>query len=360
MQESTAPAGLVPTPVRIGIIGLVSSYSVLVADELMRLPGAVLVGATHMGRDDQYIADSLALQWLTRFPKSTAGYRETFGVPVFDSVEGLYDAGVDAVVLATEEYLRTRYAVDALKRGVHVYLPKPFAYTRADVARLRGALAQTTATAFPGLPHRWSAHYRRAAELLQPEALGTPLTMRAAITHHLSTGPWKSDPTLAAGPEFEMGFYPVDALLMLAGAVPRTVTGSAANLIHRGMPGFDFAKAQMEFAGGAQAAADFYCGIHYPFRGQEMEVVARDGGVWIGRGQDGATELHVYDRLGPRQEKPPALGRGAELAHWVDLCRRDDRDDAGHWFNQACATLSVLLAFKQSWEQRETVEVQPL
>ncbi|MBI3972809.1 MAG: Gfo/Idh/MocA family oxidoreductase [Chloroflexi bacterium] len=354
MQETNV------APLRIGIVGLVSSYSLLVADALSGVEGVRLVGAAALGRDDRYMAGSVALPWLARFPKTAAGYAKRFGVPVYGTVEALYDAGVDAVVLGTEEYLRTRYAIGGLERGIHVYLPKPFAYTAEDVQRLREAAAKSTATLFPGLPHRWSAPHRRAAELLVPERLGHPLMMRSAITHHLSPGPWKSDPTMAAGPEFEMGFYAVDALLMLAGSPARRVSAQAANLIHKGIEGFDFAKCHVEFASGAIGTADFYCGVHYPFRGQELEAVARDGGIWLGRDAGGKTLLRVYRRTGDEVEDVPPLGRHAELAYWADLCRRGDRDAAAQWLETGCATLATLLAFRQAWQTGQTVEVQEL
>ena len=347
-------------PLRVGIVGLVSSYSLLVADALRSVPGAQLIGTACLGRDDAYIAASLELPWLHRFPKSRQAYAEFFDVPVHDDVEALYDSGVEAVVLGTEEYLRTRYAAAALARGIHVFLPKPFAYSAADVARLREAAANSSATLFPGLPHRWTATYRRAAALLTPEELGRPLLLRSAITHHLSTGPWKSDPSMSAGPEFEMGFYCADALMMLSGSPAVSVTGQAANLIHKGIDAFDFAKLQVRFQSGAIGSADYYCGLHYPFRGQELEVVARDGGLWLGPGAEGKPELRVYRRGGQQVEDPAPLGRNAELAHWASLCRRGDRQEAMAWFEEGCRTLAVLLAFRQACQSGATVEVQPL
>ncbi|MGH2352894.1 MAG: Gfo/Idh/MocA family protein, partial [Chloroflexota bacterium] len=184
LGEAASGDGAAAPPLRVGIVGLISSYSLLVAEELGRVEGVELIGAAHLGRDDRYMADSLALPWLKRFPKDRAGYAETFGVPVVESLDELCAAGAQAVVLGTEEYLRTRYAIQALERGLHVYLPKPFAYTTDDVSRLREAAAKSPATLFPSLPHRWSAVHRRAAELLTPERLGRPLLLRSAITHH--------------------------------------------------------------------------------------------------------------------------------------------------------------------------------
>jgi predicted dehydrogenase len=269
----------------------------------------------------------------------------------------LFDAGVDAVVLGTEEHLRTAAALGALERGVHVYLPKPFAYTAADAARLRDGARRSAATLFPGLPHRWHAHFRRAAELMTPDHLGRPLLARSAVVHHLSAGPWKSDPAMAAGPEFEMGFYAVDGLLMVMGATPRRVTAQATNQLHPRIDGFDFATLQVGFDSGTIGTADLYCGLEYPYRGHELQATGEHGGVWLGRGAGGQTELRVYGAEGERDEPVPAMGREAELSRWLEVCRRGDRETAGDLFESGCRTLGVLLAFKEAWRRREAVEV---
>jgi predicted dehydrogenase len=357
---STRPDSEPAKPLRVGVVGLVSSYSLLIPEALREIPGVRYVGAAHLGRDDRYMADSLDLPWLERFPKDRASYASTFDVPLYETADELFDTGVDAIVLGTEEYLRTRYALAALERGLHVYLPKPFAYTAEDVTRLRAAQAKSTGTLFPGLPHRWNAHYRRAIELLTPERLGRPLMLRTAITHHLSAGPWKSDPTMAAGPEFEMGFYAVDSLLMVAGSPARTVTATAANFLHLGIDCFDSASLQVRFESGAFGSTDLFCGLHYPFRGHELSATARDGAVWVGPGGDGRPEMRVYEATGPRVEDVPALGRNTELNYWIDVCRRDDREAAAQWFETGCQTLGVLLAFQQAWRTGTTVEITAL
>src|SRR5688500_12705820 len=113
-MTQTGDGGGAPRPLRVGVLGLVSSYSLLIPEVLRTLPGVQLVGAAHMGRDDRYMAASLALPWLKRFPKVQAEYAAHFGVPVYATEDELFDAGVDAVVLGTEEHLRTAAALGAL------------------------------------------------------------------------------------------------------------------------------------------------------------------------------------------------------------------------------------------------------
>ena len=349
---------------RVGIVGLISSYSVLFPPELRQIPGVKLAGAATLGRDDRYMRDSLALPWLSKAPKTRDAYAKAFDVALCETAEDLYDSGVDAVAICTEDYLRTRYAVAALERGIHVFLPKPFAYTAEDARRLRDAARASKATATPALPLRYHPAYRRAKELLTPEAFGRPQAMRGSITHHLTAGPWKSDPTMAAGPEFESGFYNVDALCYLADAPVKTVYAQAANYVHTGIPPWDTAKVHLTFERHAEApvessagseatmaTADFYCGLHYRFTGQELEAVARDGALRI-EGRPGGMMVRTFTREGQSEEKAGegsgGSGKASELANWVEICRKGDKEAASALFEQGCGTLAALLAMQRS------------
>ncbi len=337
-------------PLRVGIIGLVSAYALHYAEDLTHLPDVEVVGTAHLGRDAGYIRDSLALPWLKQYPKTIAEYTRRFGVPVVESAEELYARGAEAVVVCTEDYLRSRYAVQALEREVHAFLPKPFASTLAEVEALRGALATSRATLVPSLPLRYHGLYTAAKQELGDAGLGEPLAIRGQISHHLSFGPWKSDPTMAAGPEFESGFYTVDALCYLMGDEPVRVSAAGRNHLHRGVPTFDVAKLLVEFAGGGLASADFYCGNHFPFPSHELELIARDGGLRIERdyAQDGPV-LRVFTQDGLRTEARPGDFRRAELANWLAICREGRRAEADALLAEGTRTLGVLIAFQQAW-----------
>ena len=364
-EYDSQPVGAVDSPangrgLRVGIVGLISSYSVLFPPELKQLPGVKLVAA-HLGRDDAYMRDSLGLPWLSKAPKTRAAYATEFDVPLVETPAQLYETGVDAVVICTEDYLRTRYAIEALERGVHAFLPKPFAFTAEDARRLRDAGRASSATLVPALPLRYHPAYRRAKALLTPDGLGRPQTMRASVTHHLTAGPWKSDPTMASGPEFESGFYNVDALCYLADAPVKTVYAQTANYMHTGIPPWDTAKLHLTFEGGTMATADFYCGLHYRFTGQELEAVARDGALRI-EGRPGGMVLRTFTKDGQKEEPGGegggGSGKASELANWIEMCRRGDKEAASELYEQGCETLAALLAMQRSARsgQAEPVE----
>src|SRR3990172_2145578 len=95
-------------PLRVGIVGIVSAYSVHYAEDLGKLPEVGVVGLARLGRDAGYVRDSLSLPWLKGYPKAAAEFEGRWGIPVVESAEELYDRGAQAVAICTEDYLRSR------------------------------------------------------------------------------------------------------------------------------------------------------------------------------------------------------------------------------------------------------------
>jgi predicted dehydrogenase len=95
---------------RIGVVGagvMGSNH----ARVLSGMPGIVLVG----------IADPDAA--------NRARATELIGCPVFESVESLCDAGVEAVTIAAPTHLHHDIALSCIARGIHVLVEKPIAST---------------------------------------------------------------------------------------------------------------------------------------------------------------------------------------------------------------------------------------
>lgn len=68
---------------------------------------------------------------------------EAPGVPAFDSLDALIDAGVDAVVITTPPETRRDLVLRALERGVHTVADKPFAPDAAAGRQLADAAARS-------------------------------------------------------------------------------------------------------------------------------------------------------------------------------------------------------------------------
>ncbi|RFA10714.1 dehydrogenase [Subtercola boreus] len=143
---------------------------------------------------------------------------EAPGVPAFDSLDALLDAGVDAVVITTPPETRQDLVLRALERGVHTVADKPFAPDAAAGRLLADAAARSG----------------RILTVFHNRRLDTDIvTLRALITEGGLGDVWRvnsrfdlDDPaTLETGPAHgllrDLGAHLVDQMTHLFGPVAR-------------------------------------------------------------------------------------------------------------------------------------------
>jgi len=338
-------------PIRVGIIGAVSSYSLFYGEALSAMPNVEFVGMAHLGRDPKYIRDALNLPWLRRLPKTIEGYAETFGAPVYESAEELIEEGKpDALCICTEDYLREKYAMLTVTNGLHVFLPKPFAKSREEAERIFEAAKEKGVVARPDLPQRFRPLWATAMDVVSSGAIGRPISGHFAIAHHLTLGGWKSDTSMAAGPELEVGFYAFDAMRMLMQCEPVRVVGIGENLDHRGIPYIDNGKCLVTCDNGAMASVDLIFSMHHPFPpGRSAYVIGDDGALHV---TANAIEVHTSDGV-VQHDVPSWSHTQRELASWLDICR--DGGDPVPMQEEGLRTLDLILAYKKAHETGEPV-----
>ena len=348
-----------PDTLRVGIIGAVSSYTLHYASALQKMEGVDFVGIAHLDRDPKYIKAALSLPWLARYPKTAEGFRETWGGEIYEKADALIDEGkADAVCICTEEYLHQHYATLSLERGAHVFLPKPFASTREEGDRVFGMANARDLICVGSLPQRFRPNSVAASELIDAGAIGRPLSGHFPITHHLSFGGWKSDPTMAAGPEYEIGFYVFDLMRMLMKSEPKSVVACADNLDHRGVPFMDNGKCIIQCENGALASVDLLFSMHQHFpQARVFYVVGDEGALTMGKdpeSEQDAIVVHTPDGITYRAfEAWDSVTR--ELGAWLDLCRTGG--DPCEWQDQGLRTLDLISAFKQAYQCGGTVNL---
>lgn len=346
--------------IRVGIIGLASAYAALYAEALAEMDAANLVAVCSLGRDDQFLHQALAGLPPDRYPTTVSGFAERYGVDVQDDPGEFFDEGaLDAVVICTEDALRVRPAVQALSRGIHVYVPKPFATSLEEAMLLFQASREGRAFITPSLPLRHHPAYRAAKEIVDSARLGDVLAAHLTLAHHLELGSWRSDPSLASGPELSAAFDVFDALLWLAGDGPTSLTAYAANLEHRGVPFIDTAKTLLRLGRGGLVSADFLLGPHYRFPTLELSLVGTEAGLQIQRrGDRGGMVLRLFDRHGETEQliTPGPLYR-AEMETWLSLLQEHDQGANDALLQGAVMALQVCLAFRQSWQGQQAVSL---
>ncbi|MBE7162799.1 MAG: Gfo/Idh/MocA family oxidoreductase, partial [Williamsia herbipolensis] len=169
------------------------------------------------------------------------------------------DPAVDVVVLGTPNDTHHELALRVAAAGRHLLLEKPLALSVSDARQVVDAFAERGLTLLVGHTHRHSDYARTVSAVLQSGAIGTPRSMRIAITAGWiwgNWGAWVLDPERSGGHAFHNGVHLYDlACWWMRDRVTRVVT--LGQKITSAALGIDDALvATLEFAGGATAVCE--------------------------------------------------------------------------------------------------------
>lgn len=155
---------------------------------------------------------------------------------VSTDLEALLASGdVDAVYVGSPNGAHAAQAAAAIAAGVHVFLEKPATPTAAEFARLVDDARQRGVVVFEGMRNVYDPGMARVRDLLP--ALGRVRlvsfgqSQRSARYDLVLAGetPNIFDPALAGGALFDLGVYPLSAVIDLFGA-PTAVVGATATI----------------------------------------------------------------------------------------------------------------------------------
>ncbi|MEE9251351.1 MAG: Gfo/Idh/MocA family oxidoreductase [Alphaproteobacteria bacterium] len=101
-------------------------------------------------------------------PSATARkfVRDQFGAPVYESVEPLLEAGLDAIVVASPDFFHTDTVLQALAAGIHVFCEKPLCYSVAEANAILKARDRAERVVQVGYMKRFDPSYEAALDLL--------------------------------------------------------------------------------------------------------------------------------------------------------------------------------------------------
>lgn len=194
-------------PIRVGVVGL-GLMGHRHAAVLAHRRGVRLVGA----------AD--------RSPDARDRFTAAFDVPVHADLDGLLDAGVDAVVIAVPDNAHVEPAVRALSAGRATLLEKPMAMSGADARTIAATARETDSLLMIGQTLRFDPRYRHAQRLVRSGRIGSPAhcyarrnsAFGAAVRYGETTSlPW------------HVSVHDVDAMLWVTGLRVREVTARATD-----------------------------------------------------------------------------------------------------------------------------------
>lgn len=166
-----------------------------------------------------------------------AAFAEKIGAPrASDDLGALLRSGeIDAVYVGSPNGAHAEQARDAIDAGVHVFLEKPATPTAAEFEALVDHAKARGVIVFEGMRNVYDPGMARVAELLPqigPVRLVSFGQSQYSARYDLVLAgetPNIFDPALAGGALFDLGVYPLSAIVHLFGA-PTSVTGSTVTI----------------------------------------------------------------------------------------------------------------------------------
>ncbi|HEY7386311.1 MAG TPA: Gfo/Idh/MocA family oxidoreductase [Beijerinckiaceae bacterium] len=267
------------------------------------------------------------------------------GARLVSTLDEIFDAGVDGVVIATPSAMHARQSIAALQRGAAVFCQKPLGRTADETRAVVGAARAADRLLAVDLSYRFTDGMRRIRDVVRSGELGRIYAVD--LVFHNAYGPdkaWFYDPALAGGGcVMDLGVHLVDLALWTLD-FPE-VAGLTARLFAGGTPLADreaqaqvedYAVATLDLATGAtarlacswrlQAGCDaiisaafygteggarlgnvdgsFYDFVAERFRGTARETLASPPDAWGGRAAaDWASRLAAGERFDPAAER---------------------------------------------------------
>lgn len=198
-----------------------------------------------------------------------------------DYIEMLETEKPDVLHICTPHVLHVPMAVEALKRGVNVFMEKPAAISAEQFAQLQEAAAQSDAKIGICFQNRFNPTTLKMKELMADSAAGAPIGARAFVTWHRES-PYYVDSGWRGSLETEGGsvlinqsIHTMDLLVHLLGK-PVEIEATATNRHLKGViETEDTLEAHIRFENGATAI--FYATTAYAVDSPVLvEVVCED------------------------------------------------------------------------------------
>lgn len=143
----------------------------------------------------------------------------------FESEESLLSgSGAQIVIIATTNDQLSRLSLMAVKKKIHVLVEKPAGIRVDDLERLEKASLKNNVVVKVGFNHRFHPAILKARQLINENALGELLFLRARYGHGGRLGyekEWRANPEVAGGGELlDQGVHLLDLIYWFLGPLP--------------------------------------------------------------------------------------------------------------------------------------------
>ena len=104
--------------------------------------------------------------------------------------EMIQSGEINAVVIATPDHWHAPISIEALNKGVHVYVEKPMTHTIEETYRLREAANNSNAVFAVGHQHRQTLSFRTARDIVEKGTLGHISLIQTNTNRNDDNGAW--------------------------------------------------------------------------------------------------------------------------------------------------------------------------
>lgn len=166
-------------------------------------------------------------------------FAEQLGVDYVDSYEELFAAGVDAVLVCSENTRHRELVELAAHHGAHVLCEKPLATTVADAEAMIAACDAAGVNLMVAYPVRFSPDFVSLREAYRSGQLGTIVIANGTNNGKIPVGAraWFGDPELAGGGCLvDHTVHVADLMDALMEAEPVSVYAVSNDILHRDKP----------------------------------------------------------------------------------------------------------------------------
>jgi predicted dehydrogenase len=138
----------------------------------------------------------------------------------------------DALIVSTPTALHVPLALEAVRRGVPVYLEKPIAHDLAEAGELVRVWKAHGGIGMIGFNYRFHPLFVSARRLLSEGAVGKPLIWSSVFASSLSpAGDWRGSLTRGGGVLLDLGSHHVDLVHFLFGESAERVHAQTSSLV---------------------------------------------------------------------------------------------------------------------------------
>ncbi len=267
---------------------------------------------------------------------------------------------IDAVYVATPNFLHLQYAVPALEAGIHVLLEKPMASSVAEAKQI--IAAQKAGGAKLMIAYRLH-HEPGTVEMItraRDGAFGDLRSFASVFAQNVAEANSRGHNGYWGGPVPDMGTYPLNAVRNLFGLEPIAVHAVGTKTPGRGFNFHDTVAVTLRFPGErvaqftvsyATASSEFFelVGTEASIRASPAFMFGPKIGItYVEKTSDGSKE-HSFD---------PVEQFGNETQYFSDCILNDLQPEADG--EEALLDMRVLAAVERSLETGDMVTLEPM